>query len=126
MPTKIGVVFIGVNLGGDPGSSRPCYAAWWPGDCSGFGREGTGWRPALFCGLEGQWGIVLPPLSPCYGRSGSGRRKHTRGVPRVRDDLPALPGVGPVRRVSAQDGAKPGGDVPPGAGLLSLPLVWHG
>src|SRR5512135_441426 len=82
MPTKIGVVFIGVNLGGDPGSSRPCYAAWWPGDGSGFGREGTGWRPALFCGLEGQWGIGLPPLSPCYGRSGSGRRKHTRGSTR--------------------------------------------
>src|SRR5512135_1217978 len=83
MPTNIGAVFIGVNSGGDPGVSRPCYAAWWPGDCSGSGREGKGWRPVLFCGLEGQWSIGLPPLSPCYGRSGSGRRKHTREYPRM-------------------------------------------
>src|SRR3954466_10639203 len=78
MPTKIGVVFMGVNSCGDPGVSRPCYAASGPGDCSGCGREGSGWRPALFYGLEGQWGDGLPPLSPCYGRSASGYRKHTR------------------------------------------------
>ena len=53
-------------------------------------------------------------------------RSGKKGVPRLRDELPALPRVGPVRRVSAQDGPEPGGDLPPGAGLLPLPVLRHG
>src|SRR4051794_22910386 len=30
---------MGVRSECDPGCSRPCYAAWWPGVCSGWGRE---------------------------------------------------------------------------------------
>src|SRR4051794_31724680 len=39
MPTKVGAVLMVLRPGWDPGCSRPCYAAWWPGDCSGWGRE---------------------------------------------------------------------------------------
>src|SRR5512135_2907431 len=50
MPTKIGVVLMGVRSGCDPGASRPCYAAWWPGDCSGWGRERIGMAARAFLG----------------------------------------------------------------------------
>src|SRR3954447_20050402 len=84
MPTKVGVVFLvilmRVGSGCAPGVSRPCYAAWWPGDCSGSGRdEDRGGGLRFFMASMGQWGDGLPPLSPCYGRSASGYRKHTRG-----------------------------------------------
>src|SRR5512135_2413799 len=74
MPTKIGVVFMSVDPGGEPGVSRPCYAAWWPGDCSGWGRERTGVAARAFLRPRrtGQWGDGLPPLSPCYDRREGG------------------------------------------------------
>ena len=49
-----------------------------------------------------------------------------RGYQGSSHDLPALSRIGPVRRISAQDGPEHGGDVPPGSGLLPLPVVWHG
>ena len=53
MPTNMGAVFIGIRSEGDPGVSRPCYAAWWPGDCSGSGREETGAAARAF--LRPRW-----------------------------------------------------------------------
>src|SRR3954454_12836454 len=41
--------------------------------------EDRGGGPRFFTASKCQWGDGRPPLSPCYGRSASGYRKHTRG-----------------------------------------------
>src|SRR3981189_3706057 len=66
MPTKVGVVFmvvlIWVSSGCAPGVSRPCYAAWWPGDCSGSGRdEERGGGPRFFTASRASGAAAYPP-----------------------------------------------------------------
>src|SRR3954462_2576425 len=77
MPAEIGVlVSLGVRL--DEGvPTRPVLVMRprGPCDCSGCGRGGDGGGGPRFLRPRGagQWGDGLPPPSPCYGRSGSGR-----------------------------------------------------
>ena len=61
-------------------------------------------------------------LRPSRPPSRSGKK----GVPRLQPELPGVPRVGPLRRLSPQGPAEPHGDHPPAPGLLSLPPLRPG